>query len=491
MAHIAVASTSSVLSMLPSSARTVAIGLAVTLLASQLANNPAAAAEGSLPSAITSMSTADIDGAAPADDPSRIARWEALREAIFGKRKIQDGSAVIGLDAPSRALDAALVPLGLTILNSKTAGAKPVKAIYLVIDNNPSPLAGHIIFGPAADPSSLKLRVRINEYTLIHAVAESSDGSLYGVEKFVKAAGGCSAPAGADETEALQQMGRMKLKVLGDFAPGKPLQAQLLIRHPNFNGMQMNQITRMYTPARFIRTLEVSYSGTPVLHMDSDISMSSDPAITFGFVPKQKGELEIIAIDSEDSNFSQRFDIPAPAAPSAAGTTPTPASQVEEPKDFWLGPVNAPTPSTLHGATVIRAPDVAAIVKNQRAVVIDVSNTPERPQKLAPQAVWLPPPHPVIPGSLWLAGAGSGTIDADTEQMYKARLAQATGNDLDRPVVVYCHERCWLSWNAAKRAIRYGYRNVYWFPDGIEGWRAAGYATSTAAPATVSSSARS
>jgi sulfur-oxidizing protein SoxY len=58
------------------------------------------------------------------------------------------------------------VPLGLTIRS------KPVKAIYLVIDNNPSPLAGHITFGAAADPASLKLRVRVNEYTLIHAIAE-------------------------------------------------------------------------------------------------------------------------------------------------------------------------------------------------------------------------------------------------------------------------------------------------------------------------------
>jgi len=35
--------------------------------------------------------------------------------------------------------------------------------------------------------------------------------------------------------------------------------------------------------------------------------------------------------------------------------------------------------------------------------------------------------------------------------------------------VNYCHRNCWLSWNAAKRAISYGYRNVFWFPDGMEG----------------------
>jgi sulfur-oxidizing protein SoxY len=428
------------------------------------------------------------EGVAGADDPSRITRWNALREAVFGKRPVAEGTAVIQMDVPTRALDAALMPLSLTL-----NGGNSIKGVYLFIDNNPSPLAGHFVFGPAADPSTLKMRVRINEYTLVHAVAETHDGKLFGTQKFVKAAGGCSAPAGTDETEALKEMGRMKLRLLGEFAPGKPMQALLQIRHPNFNGMQMNQITRMYTPARFIRTLDVSYSGAQVLHVESDISMSEDPAITFGFVPRSKGTLEVKVVDSTDAHFSQTFDVPAPAAPSAASVAPAPESPVAEPKGFWLGPVNGPVPGTLTGGTVIRANDLAALLKQRRAVVVDVSNSQQRPEKLAPQAVWMPPPHPVIPGSLWIAGAGAGTIDAGVEKLYRQRLAEATSNNLDHPVVVYCHERCWLSWNAAKRAIRYGYRKVYWFPDGIEGWRAAGFDTATVEAPTgaANSSARS
>jgi sulfur-oxidizing protein SoxY len=443
-----------------------------------LASSAAAATEGA---------PSSDEGVAPADDPSRIARWQALREAVFGNRPVAEGSAVIQMEVPTRALDAALMPLGLTL-----NGGNTIKAVYLFIDNNPSPLAGRFVFGPAADPSALKMRVRINEYTLVHAVAETHDGKLFGTQKFVKAAGGCSAPAGTDEADALTEMGRMKLRLLGEFAPGKPMQALLQIRHPNFSGMQMNQVTRMYTPARFIRTLDVSFSGQQVLHVESDISMSEDPAITFGFVPRSKGALEVKAVDSSDAHFAQAFDVPAPAAPSAASATPAPEAPVAEPKDFWLGPVNAPVPGTLSGGTVIRAKDLAALLKQRRAVVVDVSGSQQRPEKLAPQAVWMPPPHPVIPGSLWIAGAGAGAIDANIEKLYQQRLAEATSHDLGHPVVVYCHERCWLSWNAAKRAIRYGYRNVYWFPDGIEGWRAAGFETATAdAPAAANSSARS
>ena len=438
-----------------------------------------AAEAASLPNAVTSMSAADIDGAAPADDPSRAERWSALQEAIFGKRQVTDGTAVIQLDAPPRALDAALVPLTLTVV-----GGKLVKGVYLVIDNNPSPLAGHITFGPKADPGTLKLRVRVNEYTLIHAVAEAQDGALYGVSKFVKAAGGCSAPAGTDESEAMRELGEMKVRLLGTFTAGKPMQAQLMVRHPNFNGMQMNQITRMYTPARFIKTTEVSYEGASVLRVESDISMSTDPVVTFGFVPQGPGQLKVRVVDSEDKSFERTFDVPASAGPSASPAAARSEAPVAEPVGFWDGPVNSPTPGTLTGGTVIRASDLAAMLKTDRAVVVDVSNSPPRPEKFAPQAVWMPPPHAVIPGSLWLAGVGGGTLDAATDSFYRQRLSEATANDLNRTLVVYCHERCWLSWNAAKRAIRYGYRRVYWFPDGIEGWKAAGFTTTVAQPET-------
>lgn len=257
---------------------------------------------GSFPVIATAQATDD-------DAAARAARWQALQSAIFGDRKVHDGRGVIELDAPPRALDAALVPIGLQL-----TGAEPIKAVYLVIDNNPSPLAAHVTFGPKADPRSIKLRVRVNEYTFMHAIAETQNGKLYVTEKFVKAAGGCSAPAGSDDSEALKDIGRMKLRLMGDFAAGQPIQAQLMIRHPNFNGMQMNQVTRFYTPPRFIKSTEVTYEGSKVFHLESDISISTDPVIIFGFVPQAKGKLKVAIRDSEDATFDRSFDVPAPAS---------------------------------------------------------------------------------------------------------------------------------------------------------------------------------
>jgi sulfur-oxidizing protein SoxY len=263
-----------------------------------------------LPTALITAWGLCVAHAAPPDDEEaeRAARWKDLQHAIFADRQIRDGGGWMDIDAPARALDAALVPVTLTI-----KGDKPIKGIYLVIDNNPGPLAGHFIFGPQGDPHSLKLRVRVNAYTYMHAVAETRDDQLYAVARFVKAAGGCSAPAGADEQQALQDIGHIKVRFMQPFVAGKPMEAQLMIRHPNFNGMQMDQVTRVYTPAMFIRTIDVSYNGAQVMHLDSDISLSSDPVINFGFIPPQKGQLKVLVRDTKDATFGQSFDVPAPA----------------------------------------------------------------------------------------------------------------------------------------------------------------------------------
>lgn len=261
---------------------------------------------GPSPAAYGDDTDAQMRAHAAQDEAERAARWQQLQQAIFGKRALADGAGVIQVEAPEHALDAALVPVTVTLKS-----ATPIKGLYLVIDNNPAPLAGHFTFGPRADPRALKLRVRVNQYTFIHAVAETADGKLFVSRQFVKTSGGCSAPVGADNADALKDIGLMKLHLLGTFTAGKPLQAQLMIRHPNFNGMQMDQITRVFTPPRFIRTIDASYNGAPIFHLDSDISLSTDPVITFGFVPEKKGSMQLVVRDSDNAAFNHRFDVPA------------------------------------------------------------------------------------------------------------------------------------------------------------------------------------
>lgn len=168
-----------------------------------------------------------------------------------------------------------------------------------------------------------------------------------------------------------------------------------------------------------------------------------------------------------------------PVALSAANNKTAAA----EPSGYWTGPVNSAVPETLSGGTVIhKARQLRTLLRQGGVVLVDVSNSPRRPERLAPGAPWMPLPHRAIPGSLWIPGVGPGEIPVSVDDFFRQRLAEATGNHLARPIVIYCHRNCWLSWNAAKRAISYGYRNVYWFRDGIEGWKAAGYRTALIEP---------
>lgn len=251
--------------------------------------------------------------AARAADPKeaeRQARWSDLRTALLGDKvavKVQPAGDAMSIDAPNRAEDAALVPVSVVI--GKDLLAKGIAKLYLVVDENPAPLAGIWEFGPAGDPQRVGTRVRIESYSYIHAIAETKDGAVYETAKFVKASGGCSAPAGGDMQEAMARLGKMKLGLRGNAVPNQSVPAQVLISHPNANGMQMDQVTRNYAPANFIQQINVTYNDAVVFKMQSDISLSENPAIEFDFKPTAPGTLKVNVEDSNNRRFEQSLPV--------------------------------------------------------------------------------------------------------------------------------------------------------------------------------------
>jgi len=256
-----------------------------------------------------------LGGAARAEpsEAERAARWSDLRHAIFGDRVVEDAGDRVAIDAPERAEDAAIVPV--TIRVSETLGSE-IRGLYLVIDDNPSPLAAHFVLGPLADTKEITTRVRIDDYTYLHAVAETKDGRLYATAQFIKAAGGCSAPAGKDQALALERLGKMKLTLAERLRPDAPINAKLLISHPNNSGLQMDQVSRNYIPADFMQTLEITYNGQSVFRLESDIAISEDPSFSFSFRPSDPGAAGVIKaeiLDSSRRHFTQSW--PVAAAP--------------------------------------------------------------------------------------------------------------------------------------------------------------------------------
>lgn len=149
------------------------------------------------------------------------------------------------------------------------------------------------------------------------------------------------------------------------------------------------------------------------------------------------------------------------------------AQTVPEPEGFRSEPYLAPVPATLQGATVIDA--TRAIVLHEQGVAfIDTLPRQKRPEGLPAGTIWRGEVHFTIPGAVWLYDTGYDRISAAEETRLADGLARATGGDKSAPVVMFCKSDCWMSWNAAKRAVALGYRGVNWFPQGVEGWVSAG-----------------
>lgn len=141
-----------------------------------------------------------------------------------------------------------------------------------------------------------------------------------------------------------------------------------------------------------------------------------------------------------------------------------------EPDGYRTGVLRAPTPATLSGARVLDLPALEAAVAD-RAILIDVGPAPVKPDDFPADRVWLPS-HRSIPGAAWLPGAGLGDdLPPDRAALLLDQVAELTGGDRNRPIVVFCKPDCWASWNVGKRLIRAGYTGVAWFPGGVDVWQ--------------------
>jgi PQQ-dependent catabolism-associated CXXCW motif protein len=156
---------------------------------------------------------------------------------------------------------------------------------------------------------------------------------------------------------------------------------------------------------------------------------------------------------------------------------------VPEPDGYRTGDYRAPTPSTLSGVRVVTTREAADIWRTGGAAFVDVLPQPPRPAGLPPGTIWHDKPRRNIPGSIWLPDTGYGELADVTADYLRRGLEQAAGGDRTRMLVFYCQKDCWMSWNAAKRALAMGYTNVVWFPAGTDGWQEAGLPQADAEPA--------
>jgi PQQ-dependent catabolism-associated CXXCW motif protein len=153
-----------------------------------------------------------------------------------------------------------------------------------------------------------------------------------------------------------------------------------------------------------------------------------------------------------------------------AFATPAYPQDVPEPDGYREDNYRAPVPATLAGVHVLTTAEAETIWRAGTAIFIDVLPHAPKPPNLPADTIWRERPRHNIPGSVWLPDTGYGKLAAATEGYLRQGLVRASGGNNAALLVIYCQADCWMSWNAAKRVLSYGYSNVAWYPDGTDGW---------------------
>jgi PQQ-dependent catabolism-associated CXXCW motif protein len=167
----------------------------------------------------------------------------------------------------------------------------------------------------------------------------------------------------------------------------------------------------------------------------------------------------------------------------AVGTDRTAdAPSVPEPEGYRMERYLAPVPATLEGGTVVTTAELEQLIERERPVLIDVLQKTEAEGEDA-DLPWMQQAREDIPDSAWLPNVGYGELSAEVAEYFEANLEKLTAGDEARPIVFYSDANSWMSYNAAKRAIHeLGYSNVYWYPEGVQGWQQRGFAVAEAEP---------
>ncbi|WP_227272142.1 quinoprotein dehydrogenase-associated SoxYZ-like carrier [Roseobacter weihaiensis] len=230
--------------------------------------------------------------------------WNDLRGDVVGDVALASAEGLLLIEAPYRAHDAATVP----ILLKQQDPAQTITAATVVIDENPAPVAAVFGFSPAMGTLDFELRVRVDQYSNVRVIAETPEG-LHMAGRYVKASGGCSAPASRDPEIALAGMGEMKLRMFDQGAQMSTprREAQIMIRHPNYSGLQRDQITQLFIPAHFIDHLEVWQGEELLFTMEGGISVSENPVFRFGYNDNGATTLTVKATDTDGNSFEREL----------------------------------------------------------------------------------------------------------------------------------------------------------------------------------------
>lgn len=244
--------------------------------------------------------------------------WDSVREQLYGDRGLLDGTNVIAIDAPYRTFEDARTELAAQIMAPQDTD---VVRVTLVLDENPMPVSAVFALEKPQPSFYFDVTMRINGPTPIHVIAETTDGRIFVSEAMVKTSGqgACAAPPGTDPQEALATLGQMDIQV-ADALPGVATgklnslvsrlnRMNLDISHPSHSGMQMDQISLLFIPMRYVETVDVDLDGNGYVQMTGSISLSENPRVGLA-VPRRTQSVDVTMTDTDGTTTTAHKTLP-------------------------------------------------------------------------------------------------------------------------------------------------------------------------------------
>ena len=236
--------------------------------------------------------------------------WADIRDFLFQDRPVEDGSQWVSIIAPERPPNGGDVPITIASRYPQETD-KFIKTHHLIVDENPSPVAAKFSLSPKNGAADISTRIRVNTYSNVRVISETNDGKLYMNKTFVKASGGCSAPP--MEVDPMSKLTMGKMQLIQDDAQDNPKMRDLhlVITHPNYSGLQKDQITLLFIPPHYIESVEIKNRlGEVVFAVKGDISFSENPSFDFSYLATENDDVLFAkAIDSRKKVYESQWPV--------------------------------------------------------------------------------------------------------------------------------------------------------------------------------------
>lgn len=238
--------------------------------------------------------------------------WELLRPDVTDQTEFLDGEGLMFFQAPNSAYDAGAVPISI---RQKRNSGERITGLSIIVDENPAPLVANFELGPLIGDLYLETRVRYDQPSNVRVIAQTDADKTYMIGRFVQAAGGCVTVVGGDPLAALKTIGEIRLRRfdakggMNGQSSGNVRKAQLMIRHPNFTGMQQMPGSDEFIEPRFIDNIEVRLGDEVLFRMTGGFSISEDPSFRFSYVENGAQQLTVRATDTSGAIFQRSFGL--------------------------------------------------------------------------------------------------------------------------------------------------------------------------------------